>query len=365
MIHLQRILSIVLIPILLAGGCQQSGPASVELARGPFNQVIQKTNNEQLLLNLVRLYYREPPYFLTVASVSTSHDLGVSTSASGTFPRRSPNTYGLDVGASYTEKPTVTYTPLHGDKFVKQLMRPVDANVILLLYHSGWSVSRIFRLLLQDLNDLPNAPSATGPTPSYEPRYKEFQEACDLLRDLQKDGALDFYISQKQVGEQRVVSLEMHIEAAHREKPRVKRLYELLKLNPARQRFPLESGISAESEESIKVITRSLIACFFYVSQSVQPPADDIRKGRVTQTLRADGTPFDWQQVTRGLMTIRSSSLPPSNAFVKVFYRGSWFYIDDSDLDAKSTFSLLMQLFALQAGDVKTTEPLLTLPVSR
>jgi hypothetical protein len=363
--HSQRVISAGLIAVLLAGGCQQSGPASVDLARGPFNQVIQKTNNEQLLLNLVRLYYREPPYFLTVASVSTSHDLEISSAASGTFPRRSANSYGVGLGASYTEKPTVTYTPLHGDKFVKQLMRPVDAHVILLLYHSGWSVSRIFRLLLQDLNDLPNAPSATGPTPSYEPRYQEFQEACDLLRDLQKDGALDFYIAQKQVGEQRVATLEMRIEETKRNDPRVERLYELLNLNPDRQQFPLESGITAESSESIKVITRSLIACFFYVSQSVQPPAEDIRKGRVTQTRSADGTPFDWQQVTRGLMTIRSSGLPPSNAFVKVFYRGSWFYIDDSDLDAKSTFSLLMQLFALQAGDVKTTEPLLTLPVSR
>lgn len=37
--------------------------------------------------------------------------------------------------------------------------------------------------------------------------------------------------------------------------------------------------------------------------------------------------------------------------------------IDDSDLDSKSTFTLLAQLLELQSGDVKAAGPLLTLPV--
>ena len=55
----------------------------------------------------------------------------------------------------------------------------------------------------------------------------------------------------------------------------------------------------------------------------------------------------------------------PSNSYVAIYYRSNWFYIDDSDLTSKSTFSLLMQLFALQAGEVKSTVPILTLPLSR
>jgi len=62
-------------------------------------------------------------------------------------------------------------------------------------------------------------------------------------------------------------------------------------------------------------------------------------------------------------MRIASSSMPPDNAYVAVRYRGSWFYVNDSDLTSKSTFSLLMQLFALRAGDVKSAGPVLTLPV--
>jgi hypothetical protein len=48
---------------------------------------------------------------------------------------------------------------------------------------------------------------------------------------------------------------------------------------------------------------------------------------------------------------------------VAVQYRGSWFYIDDSDLSSKSTFNLLGQLFELQAGEAGGSVPLLTLPI--
>ena len=44
-------------------------------------------------------------------------------------------------------------------------------------------------------------------------------------------------------------------------------------------------------------------------------------------------------------------------------YRDAWFYIDDSDLTSKSTFTLTGQLFELQAGDVGGVAPLLTLPI--
>jgi len=37
--------------------------------------------------------------------------------------------------------------------------------------------------------------------------------------------------------------------------------------------------------------------------------------------------------------------------------------IDDSDLGSKSTFSLLTQIYALQSGAIKSTDPVLTIGV--
>ena len=65
------------------------------------------------------------------------------------------------------------------------------------------------------------------------------------------------------------------------------------------------------------------------------------------------------------LLRVHSSCEEPENFAIRTRYRGSWFYIDDSDLSSKSTFALLTQLFELQGGDVPSTGPILTLPVAR
>jgi hypothetical protein len=62
-------------------GCHQAGPDSVETSRSNYNIAIQQTSSEQLLLNLARLRYRDTPFFMEVASVSTSFDFDASASA--------------------------------------------------------------------------------------------------------------------------------------------------------------------------------------------------------------------------------------------------------------------------------------------
>ena len=115
----------------------------------------------------------------------------------------------------------------------------------------------------------------------------------------------------------------------------------------------------------IRVVTRSLLGILFYLSQAVEVPEQDTRKGKVTRTLKTSGEIFDWKEVTGELLTIRSDSSRPENSTLMVFYRGTWFYIDDSDLKSKSTFALLSQIFSLQAKKIKGKVPILTLPVGQ
>ena len=51
--------------------------------------------------------------------------------------------------------------------------------------------------------------------------------------------------------------------------------------------------------------------------------------------------------------------------YASVRYRGHSFYIDDGDLSSKSTFSMLNLVLALQAGEIPSGAPILTLPVSQ
>ena len=102
----------------------------------------------------------------------------------------------------------------------------------------------------------------------------------------------------------------------------------------------------------------------YYLSQGVQVPEAHISKGLVTVTRSSDGGEFDWQDVLEGMINVRVSAWPPGDAFIRVRYRNYWYYIAESDNNSKSTFSLLMQLFSLQAGGDKTGGPILTIPVS-
>jgi hypothetical protein len=96
----------------------------------------------------------------------------------------------------------------------------------------------------------------------------------------------------------------------------------------------------------------------------VDTPQSHQAAGLVTITRNKDGSVFDWGTTAAGsLFHIRQSNEQPDLAFVAIPYRGSWFYLADNDLESKSTFMLLMQLFRLQAGSTKSAGPALTLPV--
>ena len=113
----------------------------------------------------------------------------------------------------------------------------------------------------------------------------------------------------------------------------------------------------------MSISTRSLLGTLFYLSQAVEVPEKHVEEELVTVTKDRQGGDFDWALVTGNLLVVKSSKRRPSGAAVSVKYRDYWFYIEDSDLNSKSTFSLLGQLFGLQAGGVKTAAPVLTLPI--
>jgi hypothetical protein len=115
----------------------------------------------------------------------------------------------------------------------------------------------------------------------------------------------------------------------------------------------------------LRVETRSLLGMLFFLAEAVEVPESDTQAGKVTITRSETGELFDWRLVTGDLLRIRAESTRPPGAVIAVRYRGHWFYLDDADLMAKSTFSLLAQLFALQAGKTERMLPILTLPIGK
>ena len=65
-----------------------------------------------------------------------------------------------------------------------------------------------------------------------------------------------------------------------------------------------------------------------------------------------------------GWIRIHASPRPPDGALVSVKYNDTWFSIAKNDIPSKDTFSLIKLLYQMQAGDIPTVQPLLTLPIA-
>ena len=65
--------------VLSLAGCQASfGPRALQRTHPAYNQAIVTSVNEQMLQNLVRIRYRDVPFFLEIGSVTASLSLGAS-----------------------------------------------------------------------------------------------------------------------------------------------------------------------------------------------------------------------------------------------------------------------------------------------
>lgn len=346
--------AIALTLLMMLTGCAALGPRAIQGSRTDYNVALRQTEDEQLLLNLVRLRYRDRVLFLEASALNTQFTFQGSAEAATAFGDIATS-YGLGGRVAVEEKPTVTYTPLQGADFVERVLSPVRLETLFLLDNSGWSAERAFRALVQQANGVKNAPRASGPTPDTAPQYEDFLRLTRLLRELELKDLV--------VGARRGEDLVLRFSPQAKSLPEYREFMQILGLDPEQGVYPVTTALERSDAGVLNLRFRSFVGVMYFLSQAVEVPQKDIAAGRVTVTRDAAGQPFDWTRVTQGLMRIRSSERRPANAAVAVFYRASWFYIDDADLDSKSTFSMLGQIFALQAGEVETLTPVLTLPL--
>jgi hypothetical protein len=348
--------------LVLLSGCAQQGPDLVKAGRNDYNKVLAQTEEEEQLLNLVRLRYADNPMMLNVSSISTSFTWTQSTSAEAFKFESGSNdsNVGIRGNLGYSERPTVTYTPLGGKDFVENLLTPVELDSLLLLSRTGWSIDRLMRVMVNRVSGVPNAHEASGPTPAEAPEFEDFIRITQLLRILQqRDAVTGGYL---RIDDKRAPAVR--IETGAIDSSELDELYTLLGLKEGLKFLGLDSRGRLKRPDAIGFEMRPLIGIMFFLSHAVEIPQSDQAARRVTITRDADGQPFDWSRVTGDLLVIKSQAEPPANAAVAVSYRGNWFYIDDSDMNSKYTFMLLSKLTALQSGNIERAGPLLTLPVT-
>lgn len=348
---------------ILISGCDSFGPDAIRGTHPLYNDAIVGSMNEQFIQNIVRLHYRDPIFFLDVSNVAANLKLEVSggfdQSTLGMGPGDTTNLVKYTLGGAYTTSPTISYAPLQGEAFVKSMLSPIPLDALFSLTASGWSARRVFGLCVERINGIENAVTASGPTPKLAPNQSDkFTRLLDLLEEVKQEQLITPSIDSK------TKQAQLQIKSSPQFSTQIHEIKTLLALNPDLELYRVNTDFTQTSPDTISIRPRSLNSIFFYLSHNVDTPSAHKTAQLVTVTKDKNGAEFDWGTTPAGkLFHIQQSEDQPNNAFIALPYRDHWFYVADNDLESKSTFILLMQLFRLQAGSAKSEGPTLTLPL--
>ena len=284
-----------------------------------------ETLSEQMLLNMVRLKYREKASFLEISSITVSPRIQTS-AAFDTEIDIGPggNIIKPGIGVEYSQSPTISYTPLRGEDFLKSVLSSISLEAILVMTQSGWSIERVFGITMERMNDLYNAPSASGPTPSQEPkRYENFARALELFRQFQREGLMEIgsklEMDKKKGADDNSRELVILFVPDERFESEGKELQSLLGISADDHKVFISTNFLDKSPHTLNVRVRSMMSVLFYLSQNIKVPDEHKEAGLVTVTRTVDGDEFNWDETPGGRhFTIYSSKERPVNAYIAV-----------------------------------------------
>jgi hypothetical protein len=135
-------------------------------------------------------------------------------------------------------------------------------------------------------------------------------------------------------------------------------LRRLLHLNPEATEFKLVSAPLPSTDTEVAVMTRSISGMLQNMAAQVEVPPEDVAQHRA---FPGGAAGHDLPGVVP-MIRIHSSKTKPHDAFVSVYYRDTWFWIDDGDLVSKAALAQLMQLFTMTDSGIKENLPVVTIP---
>lgn len=353
----------ICIALVAALGACASQRTTAPIARDTlaYSNAISHAQQQQLLLNIVRLRYQDPVSFVEVQTLTTED--------TRTRGARLATAIGLDTGSfdevlsgdafqQNSESPTAVYNVLRGGAYAQQLLHPVAPESIFLLSQSGWSVERLMLCCVARMGDLENARAASGPTPEQLPDNRIFREFARRMRQLQVSGDLLVQVLNDAGEADARIVITWH--AGSDEGDALAQMFESHRVaahfSRGKRHYTAELATRSARRGDAPVRGRSLLGMLAALSQTVDVPPEHAALVTHTSSARTSsprapcspGAP--WDAVIGDYFAVNWSAAPPSSAAVSVPYRGYWFYIDDTCRSAKSTLDLIGHLYAIQAG---------------
>ena len=339
---------------LLLAGCNTIGPTTIPRDRFDYSGALAESWKNQLLLNLVKVRYLDLPIYLDVGQIVAGYSLETQVGAGGQVARTGAGDTFATIGGqqTFTDRPTITYTPQTGQKFLESFLAPIHPAKVLALVQSGFAADFILELSVDSLNGLRNQPASLYPKHGAD---ADFFRVLTLLREVQDAGAVGLRVDEAGDDEHATVLFFRREGVPTDVLAKIEEARALLGLEKGRFDFRLVRSPLRGRASELALATRSLLQVMSALARGVDVPPAHVERRLTPQLelLAAGRTP---------LLRVRSGSQQPQDAFVAVPYEGAWFWIAQDDWHSKRTFSSILFLFTLADTGGKESLPVLTIP---
>ena len=405
----RRLEQLVVLLIAWAGSSGCLGPKAVRYTRLRYNEVVRDTNDEQLLINIVRLRYADSPIFIDLPNITSQFEVQGRSNYLGGYGYETPGPASLGFGElTLRDSPTLSYHPREGREIAKALLTPLSAELFIVV-NAGANLEQLLLFTINDINDVSNAFRGTTLVPKVPDDNSSFVRGIRILSSLRDrdatelafgtnddsenssdpiaktsvkgrdvlDAAKDGYVYRTQKDDEfrllkREKGLYLRIRPQYVHSPEMQEVARIFRLTPGLNRYRIKSELANEANEeplsplgseTIYMNTRSVLQIMTFLSKGVCIPEEHVISGVAPTTPGPDGQPFDWTRITAGNFVVHFQKHRPRAAEVAVPYRGYWFYVAPNDVNSRAALAILEVVFALQESDGRSAGPMLTLPI--
>jgi hypothetical protein len=338
---------------VFSNGCMRTGPYTVTKDQFDYATAIGDAKKQQILMNIVKLRYAEWPVFLEINQVVAGYNWEQTGTATLSLERIfAGDTDRAQLGYSgrFIERPTITYTPLGGDRFVRSILTPTHPESLLTMIEAGWPADRLVLTMVDSVNGKINRRFMYGTDYPTDPAFIRF------VRLLKKIHIASGFTIRTTPSEDQTIVYELCFRPQLLDAETLNELDQvkaLLGLNPDTDSYRIVWGSVSEDPNTIAIKTRSIIQVMIAMAMFIELP-EEMTRGEVVEykpTLEED------QQKLLPLLNIHSGPRSPADAFVAVRYQDQSFWINANDLDSKLSLAYLTLMLTLtETSDVNNPQ---------
>lgn len=341
----------IMVITFFIAGCKSIGPKKMTRDRFDYSHALADSWKKQMLLNIVKVRYLDLPIFLDVGQLVTGYSMETSVNLGGSMS--SANNFGsFGAQGRYTDRPTITYMPLTGERFLEGFLIPVKPINVFSLIQSGYEADFILELCLDSFNGLFNRSVSLA---SKRQPNEAFFEVIILMREIQDAGAIGMKIVQSEDEQQTIVFFFRNQNVSEEIQQKSAEVRRLLEVPDHQMEFKLVYSPMKGGPGELGIGTRSMWQILTAMAMGIVIP-DSHRERRLIPPLTEIGieeTP---------LLRVLSGQSKPEDYYVAVPYEDEWFWIANDDWKSKNTFGSILFLFSLADSRASENLPTITIP---